>query len=101
MIPSSSLPSLRRVDALGTVGTCTICDIADLPRDCPLAGRTTWPLHCGQPVAVLVLGDCRCPGDPIDLRAACYATAIAAGDMTYDQLSHFNILVVRGVLYLG
>jgi hypothetical protein len=98
LTPASQFPSLRRVDALDPVGTCTICDPADLPPDCPLAHRTTWPLHCGRPVAVLCLGDCRCPGDPIDLRAAAYATAIAMGELTYEKLSHKNMLAVRGVV---
>ena len=102
LYPASAFPTLRRVDALDPVGTCTVADVSDVVAaapDCPLAHRTTWPMHNGRPVAVLVLGDGRCPGDPIDLRAAAYATAIAMGELSYEKLSHENMLAVRGVIF--
>ena len=97
--PASSFPSLCRVDTLADVGTATVCDPQDLPPDCPLAGRTSWPLHCGRPVAVLCLGDNRLPGDEVDLTAAALATALALGEIQDSDLSHEDVLRSRGVLF--
>ena len=97
--PSSQFPSLRRVDVLGSIGTATICDVADLPPDCELSRRTSWPLHNGKPVVVLCLGDNRLPGDEVDLTAAALATALALGEIRDDDLSHQDVLRSRGVLF--